>query len=69
MYAPTQYLLKGYHKFIPWIQPSLLGSKNRNFGGVPDDFLVFVRKFSKKKIFKVTKWELESFIYVMGKEL
>ena len=38
MYAPAQYLLKGYHKFIPWIQPSLLGFKNRNFGGVPEDF-------------------------------
>ena len=38
MYAPTQHLLKGYHKFISRIQPSLLDSKSRNFGGVLEDF-------------------------------
>ena len=38
MYAPTQQLLKGYYKFIFWIQPSLLGSKNSNFGKVLADF-------------------------------
>ena len=38
MYAPTQELLEGYYKFIPKIQPSLLGSKNNNFGEVLEKF-------------------------------
>jgi len=40
MYAPTQHLLKDYHKFIPRIRPHILGSKNINFGGVPEDFFL-----------------------------
>ena len=38
MYAAIQELVKGYLKFIPNIQPILLGSKDSNFGEVPEDF-------------------------------
>ena len=41
MYAPTPGLLKGNYKFIPKIQPSLLGSKNNNFSEFSEDFKCF----------------------------
>ena len=38
MDAPAQHLQQDQRKFPPRIQPSLQGSIDRNFGGVPEDF-------------------------------
>ena len=49
-----QELIKGYYKFVPWIQPCLLGSTNSNFLEKADKISsVSMKKFLEKKL--VTK--------------